>query len=779
MKSVSLHRAISLILGCCAMLSTSALLAQDDEDSEDKAAGTNEILLGIQALDDEGDSENLERNSDGLDDSVVLELLRLAGESDRNYYSLEGRDIGQRDQSLELTGGIYGKVKVKASWDEQFRNYTDGVSLGTRVRSDYWGVADPIQASLEPGFVPLNTNPTAAGQANLRSLLGGAPSVPLQQERHTGAMSVEFAMSPGFNLRAGFNHEKRDGLKAVANGGYSRSTTGATAIGGLGENFRTYGLEFPMPTEYSTSRINFGADYNGNSWFGDFGFNYTKFENDVNSITYDNPLMLSTNVTGVGSASMRLMALAPDYDSTAFSFTGGVRDLPMRSRITATYSYDSVTQDQAFVPYAANPGLRDDSGQLVNGLAPPQANLDGDVTTQMFNVVLNSRPVQSLSTNLRFNRYDYANDSDAITWDGWAAVGETSWRDYDGSNTAQLPYRNRVPEFTRTRTGIDGTYSFSSTLRLMGEYLYEQYDRNADRYADNNEDRFHMSLTWLPVDFATLKFGATELRRDIDGYYAEHLQNGVQEEWEELRMFDQAQRDRTRFDFDADIDAGENFSIGLSFSHYEDTYDEEFYGLHDFTGFLGGVDFTWLLTERFTATAYYNLDKFESNQSNRGKSNALGAGAFAVPENDFDSYLEDETDSYGLGFDAVLIEERMSLSINWDVSNSNGKVETTNPNYLLTATTSGAIAYAWPDTKVDTEELVVALNYNWSENLTTSLRYAYLTQDITDFAADLTSTYIGPVRDTQGNNPSHQIYMGAHPYDYTANVLMATLNYRF
>lgn len=783
MKSISLQRAIRLTLGCCALLSGGLASAQDGTDplldEFGEAFATNLLLLDVQTVDRKGDEENLERNSDGLGDNVVIELLRLGEQSGRFYYLLEGRDLGQRDQSLDVSGGVYGKLKVKASWREQFRNYTDGVSLGTQVRPDFWGVADTTQALLQTGFLPLNANPTATGQAALLDLLANAPTIPLQQKRQTGAMSAELALSRALSIRSGFSHEDRDGLKAVSSGSYQRSSTGATGIGGLGENFRLYGLEFPMPINYETSRINVGADYRVNQWFVDFGFDYTKFDNNVDSITFDNPLLLLGQSGVVGGASIRQMDLAPDYESVAFTVTTGLRELPLNSRLTATYSYDSITQDDAFLPFAANPALRDDEGRLVAGLPLPQTNLDGDVNTQLINVVLSSHPIQPLSLNARFNRYDYDNNSDVITWDGYAGIGESVWKDFDGSSPAQQPFRNRVPEYTRTRSGLEAIYSFSSAVRLTGEYLYEEYDRNADRYADNSEDKYRASLTVLPVDFATIKASVSEARRDIDGGYAESLQNGVQDEFAELRMFDQAERNRSRFDIDADVDVGSNLSIGMSYSRYKDNYDKEFYGLQDYKGVLWSVDASLNVGDRVTASAYFNKDKFESNQRNRGKSNSVGGGAFAVPENDFNSNLNDETQSYGAGFDAILIPDRLSLRVSLDISDADGAINTTNPIFLAGTTTSGALAHPFPDTEVTTRNFVVALNYDWSKNLTTSLRYTYLKQDITDFAADLTSPYLGLVPDAQGNIQSHQIFMDAHPFDYKANVYMATLRYRF
>lgn len=776
MKSLSLPTAIRLVLGCWAALSAGVCLAEDDEDDAPK---TSEILLGIQALDDTGDSENLQGWGDGLDDAVILESLRLTGGTDNGFYSVEGRDIGQRDQNLDLSAGIYGKFRVDASWDEQFRNYSNGTFLGTRTAPGYWSVPDSVQGLLEPGFLPQNGNPTAAGQASLRELLANAPEVPLQQQRETADVALEFSLSPESTLRAGFTHQDRDGLRAISNGGYSRTATGATAIGGLGENFRLFGLELPMPIDYTTTGMSFGADYRTNRWFVDFNFQYTKFENNIGELVFDNPLLLNGQNNRVGGAAMRQIDLAPDWEGRAFSLTGGLSDLPLRSRLTLTYSNDHVSQDDAFLPYTVNTALRDDAGNPVTDLARPANDLDGDVTTELFNLVLSSRPARDWSTNLRFNRYDYQNDSASIVWDGWAAVGESSWRDYDGSIAAQQPFRNRVPEYTRTRSGFDSSYHFSSAARLTGEYEHEQFDRNADRYADTSEDSFKLTLTLLPADFMTLKIGGKQADREIDGEYAAHLENGVQEEWEELRMFDQAARERTSLDLDAGFDIGEAASIGLSMSRFEDTYDEEFYGLQDFKGVFGAVDFTWYINTRMTASAWYNRDLYESNQHNRGKSNGLGAGAFALPENDFDTYIEDDTDAYGLGFDATLVPDKWTLKLSWDRSDTVGKIETTNPNLVPGLTTSGARAFAWPDTRVTTQQFVIALNYQWSESLGAGLRYTWVEQDISDFAADLARTYYGTPTDAQGNNPSHFILMNAHPFDYKANVLTATLSYRF
>jgi MtrB/PioB family decaheme-associated outer membrane protein len=774
MKTSKLARAVSSVLSCALMAVTSVAMAADDEFTVE--ANT---LAGLRTLDDDGDAENLERQNDGLDDGTFLESLDVTGGKGASYFSVTGRDLGQLDQSMTVEAGVYGKFKLGVGWLEQYRNYSDGRFLGTRTASGYWSVADATQQALEAGFVPLNANPTAAGQATLFDYLANSQKVSLDQRRRTGSVSISLSPSPGFGLRAGYQRQDRDGLKAVSSGSYRRAATGANAIGGLGESFRTYGLEFPMPIDYRTNTLNVGGDYRRNAWFVDFDYRYTQFDNEIGRVVYDNPLLFTGQSGQQGGAALHQMDLPPEYRSTAYTLTAGLRELPLRSRLTATFSSDRTTQHEPFVPYTVNRALLDDGGNVVADLALPASDLDGEVTTTLLNVVLNSRPLDPLAVNLRFNSYDYANDSRAITWDGWASIGEATWKDYDGSVAIQQPYRNRVPEYERTRYGVDGTWSFTPAWRLKGEYLNEKYDRNADRYADNKEDSFRLTLLATPVEWASLKLGFRTASRDIDGTYEEFLANGVQEEWGELRMFDMATRDRDAWDASIDLELGERVTVGLSGSQVKDKYDEEFYGRHEAKGTDFGADVSFRASEKFSVAAYYSREKLESMQLNRTKSDALGGGTFAVPQNDWATGIEDETDAYGIDIDATLMPDRLTLSLSADVARTTGKVDTRNTNFLAGTTVSGATAYPWPDTEIKYTELKAQLTYVWSEQLSTGLRYLYLKQSVDDFAIDNTRRYNGTSVDAQNNVQSHQIYMDANALGYKANVVMLTMSFAF
>jgi MtrB/PioB family decaheme-associated outer membrane protein len=774
MMNSKIGRAVAWVLGSTLMAEAPIIMAADDEFTVDATS-----LVGLRTLDDEGDAANLERNSDGLGDGSFLELLEVTGDKGANYFAVSARDLGQLDQSMAVEAGIYGKLKLGVGWLEQYRNYTDGRFLGTRTTDGRWSVADATQQGLEAGFTPLNMDPTSAGQASLFDFLANSQVVSLDQRRRTGGVSIAYSPVQGFGLRAGYQRQDRDGFKAVSSGAYRRTATGANVIGGLGESFRTYGLEFPMPIDYRTNSLNFGADYRRDAWFVDFEYRYTQFDNEIGRLIYDNPLLFNGQSNQVGGAALHQMDLPPEYRSTAYTVTAGLRQLPLRSRLTATLSSDRTTQDDPFIPFTVNRALLDDAGNVVADLALPASDLDGEVTTTLFNLVLNSRPLDPLAVNLRFNRYDYANDSRVITWDGWASIGESTWKDFDGSVDVQQPFRNRVPEYTRTRYGLDGTWSFTPAWRLKGEYLNEEYDRNADRYADNKEDIFRVTLLATPLEWASLKLGFRTASRDIDGAYEEHLANGVQDEWVESRMFDMATRDRDAWDTSIDLEVGERVTVGLSGSRFKDQYDQEFYGLHEAKGIDLGADINFLMREGLTVAAYYSRETLKSKQLNRTKSDLTGGGTFEVPENDWATDIEDETNAYGLDIDATLVPDRLMLSLTADVAKSTGKIDTRNTNFLAGTTVSGAVAHPWPDTEIESTELKLQLTYVWSEQLSTGLRYLYLKQSVDDFAIDNTRLYNGTSVDAQNNVQSHQIYMAANALGYKANVVMLTISFTF
>ncbi|MFM2421638.1 MAG: putative outer rane beta-barrel porin, MtrB/PioB, partial [Pseudomonadota bacterium] len=323
MKNRIIERAVLAAMGCGLALAVPTVLAAD----ADQLKVYGSVTGGLQNADISGDEDNAQRHGDGLTDAVIVPNIDIRTFQGPAYAKFLGVDVGQDDQFLGIEAGIFGKFEASMYLNQWFRNYTDGVFLGQRAGKGYWAVDDNIQQTLAAGFTPLNVNPTAAGQANLLGFLADAQSVELEQQRtQTGAT---FLLKPlkGLNLHAGYASEERDGLKAAGSGSYRRAATGANALGGLGENFRAYGQEFPSPLEYRTNAFNLGVDYQINRFYLDVGYVYTDFYNEVNSVTYENPLLYTSLNNQVGGSAVHRAVLAPDYDSTALNAAIVISDL--------------------------------------------------------------------------------------------------------------------------------------------------------------------------------------------------------------------------------------------------------------------------------------------------------------------------------------------------------------------------------------------------------------------------------------------------------------------
>lgn len=778
MKKRYIRSMCTAAVSCCMMLPPFALAAEDM-----KPGGS--VTVGIQNLNLNGDKESkFEEYQDGLREDITLEQLQLQGEKDDMHFNVEARDISQKDQSFTAEGGQYGKYKLQFKWDEIIKNYYNGAKfLGTETSPGTWSVPNSTQSTLETNFTALNTEPTAGEKAVLQGFLDAAPTVDLKVEREKGEVNLLYSLYKNFNIRAGFSHESKEGYRALGTGSYLRAGAGATAIGGLGENFRLYGLELPESIDYVTDVFSAGFDYRRDNWHVDLTYRYTNFSNKIGELTWDNPLLLTGQDNLPGGSPLNRLDLSPDSNSHNLTLTGGMSDLPLNSKVTATLSRDLITQDDRFLPYTVNTAVLDDAGAVAANLALPANDLDGDVTTTLFNLLLNSKPTDQLAVNLKYNYYDYKNDSRKITWDGFVGVGETTWYDWDGTAGGLgvfkgNPYTNRVPEYTRTRGGAEASYKINRMFTVKGDYNYEGYDRNEDRNADTKEDIFGGSVQVKPSDWAMLRLGYHYADRDLDSAYTSHI--GTADEWDELRMFDQSERKRDIYDAYLSLEPMDRLSLGFSLNYKDDDYDTNYYGLQEGKGYMAGVDATYMLSDSVSISAYYSRDDYETKQKNRTKTDATNTAAldFTIEENDFNTKLDDTTDTVGMNVVVKLIPDTLTMSLGADYSKAKGKIDTTNPDFLAGTTTSGATAYAWPELKTETTELKANLNYQMTPQLLAGLHYLYRRFQMDDFATDNLQAY-GNATDTQGNSLSHYIFMDANYSDYEAHLVAATLKYSF
>lgn len=779
--SRALPKRIERLLRNTAVIVVAALAGPAAAEADDVELEAT-VQGGVQDAQVRGDDArfNQYRNVDGGPRPALEEVL-LHGGSGPYFVDLSGIDLLRtHDRSAALELGRYGGFQLELGWEEMIHHLADDVPfLGHQVGSQ-WIVPTAERLALQPQF-PLGGNPpntpTAAGVANLLGLLGNAPRLDLAVERNTGTVDLQYALFTDFVLRARYLHRHVEGLRQLSSGGYRRDTDGAYLVGGVGENFMSYGQEIPEPVDNDTDEIGGGFDYRGANWHTSADYRYVNFGNDNDTVTWDNPLRLTSVNNLQGGSALNRLDLTPSSWSNTITATAGIWELPFDSRFTVTGTWSRIRQDDAFPAFTVNNALTvvggPNAGKLGATLPLPASSLDGQVDTTLVNALMSSRPIEPLSINLRVNYYDYDNDSRHIVFpDGWARVAESQWSEPD-----MAPVVNRVPSWIRLRSGADAAYELNDEVTLIGDYMYEAYWRNRARNADTGENIVGGRVNYEPVSWANLHAGYHWSIRSIDGLYQSAPAHQFYE-WERLRMFDQSNRTRNKVDAYLGIDPLEQLSFGFTFAYSADAYDENYYGLQDRDGWTFGVDGTWTICDRAAVSAFYSRDDFETQTLLRAKSDAAGGGDFAVPENDFRTNIGDVTNTIGGSVKLGLIPEKLSLELGADYTYARSTFHSRNPNFVAGVTSSSGTAYDWPDTEINTTQLTANLAYRWTDHVTTSIRYLYEDFDLTDAFTDPVVPY-GNLPDAQGNALDYFTFLDANYYDYTAHVVTFVLKYTY
>jgi hypothetical protein len=272
-----------------------------------------------------------------------------------------------------------------------------------------------------------------------------------------------------------------------------------------------------------------------------------------------------------------------------------------------------------------------------------------------------------------------------------------------------------------------------------------------------------------------MRAGYTYADRNIDGSYQAAPASQFFE-WDQLRMFDQAERERYTVYTNVNVDPMDGLSLALAFNYMNDDYEGKYYGLQDQYGYISGLDASYVISERATFFAHYSRE--DAKTKLRAKSDAAGGGSFAIPENDWTTTVNDTTNTLGGTLSLDLIPEKLSFELGYDYSHSRSEFDSGNPRFVPGTTTSSATAYDWEDIESKTTQIRAELTYNFTEQLSTNFRYLYERFSLHDPFTRNVSPY-GNATDIQGNTLDYFVFMDSNLGDYDANLFTFTVKYEF
>lgn len=647
------------------------------------------------------------------------------------YFELQAADLGLDTREVYMEYGHQGRFALSFGYDEIPKRITDS------ARTPFLGAGGTtltLPALWDPGT-------TTAGMDNLVTLL---KSVDIDHEREKYSAGGKLILFENWNLALNFSHEDKEGSKTIG-----------AVIGVNGGNPRA--VVVPEPVDYATDEVELLIGYSGRRLQAQFRYHASLFDNDAETLTWDNPYSAIGGwnpVAGFPTGQGRL-ALPPDNDFHQVSFTGAYQVTPT-TRATLTASTGWMTQDEDFLPFTVNP-------LLATPVPLPRESLDGEIQTTLIDAAVVSRPLPRLDLQARF-RYD-DRDNDTPQAEYFVVHGDAA--DQDTEARINLPY-----SYEQTQARFDAGYLLMPRTRLEIGYRYETIERDFQEVDETTEHTGSLNVNGTPLDFVNVRLTYEHGSRRGDSSYdgtipllASHEPSTVPpgdfENHPLLRKFHLADRDRDRLLATVTVIPHEMVNLGLNVNYVNDDYDDGLIGLKSSRTEAYSADVSVIPNDRVSAYLFYT---YEDLTADIGGWSFQGFAKIPHSQDPTRQWFVDHKDivhTVGGGVDLELIPDRLFLDADYVYARSRGDIGVTTGPSLASA--------PLPDLETERHELTVSAEYNLRKNVGLRLGYLYGKYNSADFALD----FVAP------NTLANVITLGEESPEYSTHVFWAAVKYRF
>ncbi len=513
----------------------------------------------------------------------VYGRARLKLDTDKYFMNLNAGDFGYNTQYYILDGGMWGKFKFDAFYDQIPHNLTFDARTYFEGAGHYSLTGIP------------NTNVATWNTFNYS----------IDRQQYGGGFKVDL-MKPFF-FDVGFQQEKRDGIKPAG-----------IASGSPGD----FSLELPEPIHYTTNNVKVVAGYGKKPLYLSFGFIYSDFYNDHNNLNFTHPIAPFPTDT---------LTLPPDNQYYKGFFKGNVQ-LPLNSTFNVNLGYSSARSDASLL----NSFL---SGGAPTNLILSSPNFDGRIDTQSASFVLTSHPLRFLNTKLYYSYYKTDNKNTVIFQDDGSGELPDFNKPFEyKKNSAGIDLGFKLP----ASFYLSGGYQFIQTVRKVNGLEVLEFDPTELALEqelippNNNDSLISGGLKWSGLDFLTARFGYQKLYRTADFDPPPIPDN---------RRFAYAGQNRSTYATTVDIFPIENLNFSLDYQYKITDYKEnfglkqdkrqEFDASADYTigkiakiyGF-GDIEYIRLSQPEQVQSP---LGEWSADQKDRGYGYGVGAEVYVIP----------------------------------------------------------------------------------------------------------------------------------------------------
>ncbi|MBI4457296.1 MAG: MtrB/PioB family outer membrane beta-barrel protein [Acidobacteria bacterium] len=698
-----------IILGAALLVAPAALSAQEKQLPGVEVSG--EISAGGRQVDNDTNSSKYTEYRDLGDDAYLPRLsLNLFDSKKRRFFTFRGKNISLTDQSLAFRAGILGRFHFTVDWNGIPHNFSNKAQTPYAFKAPGWLEAP---ASVPITFKKLGTaasdaaNVLASDQLIANYQAAYLRPTTLSTQSGIGRAAVDVSALEELKLGIAYDRKKKEGLKA--------------AFGPIGDRPpRTLNIQLTEPVDYRTNELTLSAEHVGRWFQAQFSYVLSDFSNQIDTLTwkniYTNALPDSTFDAWDRAVSVYgRRPLPPDNRYHNVSVAAGV-DLPAESRLSATFAYGRLDQNETLLAYSYH------SNMLANSTLP-RATADAQMETKQAFVDYVINPTERLNLRAWVRHYGLDNNTPEARWQ--YVTSDTS--NLNGT-VAYVNKRVSLPFASdRTTGGFDASYRILKSTVNFG-YEREKIQRDF-READTDENRVTVSWRLRPARWTTLRARYVYGKRNGDydpfvtreGYWYTRAEatdfNNPQFTFDnhpDMVRFDAADRRRHQGEFTLILNAGESISFSGHVRYRTDDFDSDVRPTQPLalTGFgevsattpgnqLGllketrarySLDAFYMFNDRFSLNAFASRDGggsrqrgIEFDENHKGDPSTVATadlGGWTRKESQWTADNGDRNWTVGFGSTAEIVPNRVILDASYSVSL--GDFDTTYAGYGVT-----------------------------------------------------------------------------------------------
>jgi MtrB/PioB family decaheme-associated outer membrane protein len=680
-----------------------------------------------------------------LEDGIRIPWMHLTGESKDGATELDLQVVNavRDDARYTLSFGKPGTYGVFLDYNKIPHNFAnDAHMLYAQTGKGTLEIADATQLALQTAIANApRPNITFAFLNNLLApYLANANRLDIGLQRDRGLARVNLgSLGPwGFGIEV--TQESRKGNRAYGGSfGFSNAT------------------EIPEPIDYDTSGAEIAGEWNGKNSGLRLGYRYSKFENNVSTLVWDNPFRI-TDATdpnaytapgsgSIGGAAHGFADLAPDNRADMLFLDGRTR---LGTWVLSGNLFrETMKQNDPLLPYTLNTairGIHEDGSTFdptnVANLPIRRADLKVDVTEGA--AQLGTHFGSAWDLTFRYRYYDYDDTSHRVEFPGYVRY-HAVWEEIGRITVPNL--------YTVQNAGTEIGWNVLRSTHLALAYNRETWDRKLREIKTSDEDVFKLSLDTRPTDRWSIRGSYEVGDRSIGTYDTNASEDsflevgGVSTNLPGLRKFDEAARTYDSYKLLAQWMATDAWNLSFGVNGRNEDYKKSAFGLvsDDITSY--NAELSYAPNDALNVYAFGQRSDRDSFQRARQS----GATPSTNPLDTWTADLQEVTDTAGLGLTARFAKS-WSTDVQWNWSKSNGKADLFSPPG---GTPDAAVGFDnYED--IELKALLARLDYRINDHFAAGLSYRWEDYTIDSFILQGLRTYLPGALLLNGDNGSYR-----------------------